>query len=130
MPNCADDRNRAGEDGPNDSLIVETGQIFRRSPTAGHDDHLGAAIALLCGYGLIHGVRGATSSALGLQLGEAYRGTMMALRASVVQLGYVLGGLFGGMLLERWGFPALAIAYAAFLVTSGLSTWRGIPGAR
>lgn len=78
--------------------------------------------ALLCGYGLIHGVRGATSSALGLRLGEAYRGTMMALRASVVQLGYVFGGLFGGMLLERWGFPALAIAYAAFLVAGGIST--------
>lgn len=91
---------------------------------------LGAAIALLCGYGLIHGVRGATSSALGLRLGAAYRGTMMALRASVVQLGYVFGGLFGGMLLERWGFPALAIAYAALLVAGGLITWRGIPEAQ
>ncbi|GBD16363.1 hypothetical protein HRbin26_01261 [bacterium HR26] len=55
---------------------------------------------------------------------------MMALRASVVQLGYVFGGLFGGMLLERWGFPALAIAYAAFLVAGGLITWRGIPRAQ
>jgi len=91
---------------------------------------LGMAVALLCGYGLIHGVRGATSSALGLRLGEAHRGTMMALRASVVQLGYVFGGLFGGALLERWGFPALAIAYAAFLVGGGLITWRGISGER
>lgn len=91
---------------------------------------LWSAVTLLSAYGAIHGVRGATSSALGLRLGDAYRGTMMALRASVVQLGYVAGGLLGGLLLEHSGFAGLAAVYAGFLLVGGLLTWRGIPAAR
>lgn len=79
-------------------------------------------VALLTGYGLSQGVRGATSSALGLQQSPTHRGTLMALRAAVVQLGYVLGAVAGAVLLPRGGFALIGLGAASLLVLGGLLT--------
>ncbi len=81
-----------------------------------------AAVGLLTGFGLSQGVRGATSNTLGLKQAPRYRGTMMALRASVVQLGYVLGGVVGGLVLERGGYAALGFVFGLMIAAGGLGT--------
>ncbi|MDI3339551.1 MAG: MFS transporter [Sphaerobacter sp.] len=93
-------------------LLVALGR-----PTA-----LPVTVTLLTGFGLSQGVRGATSSALGLQQSPTHRGTLMALRAAVVQLGYVLGALAGGLLLPRGGFALVGAGGAGLILAGGILT--------
>lgn len=81
---------------------------------------LGLTVGLLILFGLSQGARGATSNALGLQQSPRYRGAMMALRASVAQLGYVFGGLFGGLMLESGGMPLLAVVFGTAIAVAGV----------
>jgi predicted MFS family arabinose efflux permease len=71
-------------------------------------------------FGLGQGFRGATSSALGLRQAPRYRGAIMALRASVVQFGYVFGGVIGGVLLATSGLTAVGLGFAALIAIAGL----------
>jgi hypothetical protein len=48
VPNAGNDRDAARENGANDAFVVETPEVVRRTPAAGEDDHLGAAVALEC----------------------------------------------------------------------------------
>lgn len=78
---------------------------------------------LLTLFGLSQGFRGATSSALGLRQSPTYRGAIMALRASVVQFGYVFGGLIGGVLLATSGLAAIGVVLSFFFVLAGLAVY-------
>jgi DHA1 family inner membrane transport protein len=77
-------------------------------------------VILLILFGLSQGSRGATSNTLGLQQSTRYRGAMMALRASVAQLGYVFGGLIGGLVLAWSGMPLLALVFGVLIALSGV----------
>jgi predicted MFS family arabinose efflux permease len=77
-------------------------------------------VGVLILFGVSQGVRGATSSVLGLRQASRYRGAMMALRASVVQFGYVFGGLIGGGLLGWIGLSGIGIVFAVLIAASGL----------
>lgn len=80
-----------------------------------------ATVLLFC-FGVSQGVRGATASVLGLQQSVRYRGTIMALRASVVQLGYVIGAIVAGLLLTHGGFPVVGLVGAGMIVIGGILT--------
>ncbi len=80
-------------------------------------------VALLVLFGLSQGTRGATSNTLGLQQSSQYRGAMMALRASVAQLGYVFGGLIGGLVLVHGGMPVLSVVFGILISAAGLLLW-------
>lgn len=77
-------------------------------------------VALLILFGLTQGARGATSTSLGLQQSQRYRGTLMAMRASVTQLGYVFGGLTGGVVLGSSGLPLLGAVFGLTIATAGV----------
>ena len=77
-------------------------------------------VGLMILFGLSQGARGATSNSLGLQQSPRYRGAMMSLRASVAQMGYVLGGLIGGLMLGIGGMPLLAIVFGTMIAVAGV----------
>lgn len=83
---------------------------------------LALAVVLLTAFGLSQGVRGATSSSLGLQQSPTHRGTLMALRAAVVQMGYVLGAIGGALLLPIGGFGLIGLGGALLLLLGGTMT--------
>jgi len=80
------------------------------------------AVVLLTAFGLSQGVRGATSSSLGLQQSRTHRGTLMALRAAVVQLGYVIGAIGGALLLPIGGYALVGVGGAVLLLVGGTMT--------
>jgi len=79
-------------------------------------------VVLLTAFGLSQGVRGATSSSLGLQQSPTHRGTLMALRAAVVQLGYVIGAIGGALLLPIGGYALVGVGGAVLLLVGGTMT--------
>jgi MFS transporter, DHA1 family, inner membrane transport protein len=78
------------------------------------------SLALLMIFGLMQGVRGAAASVLGLMQSPEHQGAMMGFRASVVQLGYVLGGLVGGVLLAVGGYTLLATVFGVLIVLASV----------
>lgn len=74
------------------------------------------SLALLMIFGLMQGVRGAAASVLGLMQSPEHQGAMMGFRASVVQMGYVVGGLVGGGLLAVGGYALLGTMYGLVIV--------------
>lgn len=81
---------------------------------------------LLVLFGLMQGVRGASASALGLMQAPEHQGTMMGFRASVVQLGYVLGSIAGGALLALGGYELLGVAFGLVIVAAALFMSYGV----
>jgi MFS transporter, DHA1 family, inner membrane transport protein len=80
------------------------------------------SLVLIVLFGMAQGVRGAASSVLGLSQSPEHQGTMMGFRASVVQLGYVLGGILGGVLLALGGYPLLGISFALLIAAAAVLT--------
>lgn len=78
------------------------------------------SLALLMVFGLMQGIRGAAASVLGLLQSPEHQGAMMGFRASVVQLGYVLGGLIGGVLLATGGYELLAVSFGLLIVLASI----------
>jgi predicted MFS family arabinose efflux permease len=78
------------------------------------------SLALLMIFGMMQGVRGAAASVLGLMQSPEHQGAMMGFRASVVQLGYVLGGVAGGVLLAAGGYELLAIMFGLLIVIASI----------
>lgn len=83
---------------------------------------LALTVVLLIAFGLSQGVRGATSSSLGLQQSPTHRGTLMALRAAVVQAGYVIGSIGNALLLPLGGFGLIGLSGALLLLVGGTMT--------
>jgi predicted MFS family arabinose efflux permease len=59
-------------------------------------------------------------AALGLQLANGRRMAAMSIRTAMVQFGYLVGTLMGGILLPRWGFAGLGLAFAALFTAAAL----------
>ncbi len=78
------------------------------------------SLALLMLFGMMQGVRGAAASVLGLMQSPEHQGAMMGFRASVVQMGYVVGGLIGGALLAAGGYALLGIMFGLVIVAASL----------
>jgi predicted MFS family arabinose efflux permease len=78
------------------------------------------SLVLLMIFGMMQGVRGAAASVLGLMQSPEHQGAMMGFRASVVQLGYVLGGVIGGVLLAAGGYSLLAIIFGLLIVVASI----------
>jgi MFS transporter, DHA1 family, inner membrane transport protein len=78
------------------------------------------SLVLLMVFGMMQGVRGAAASVLGLMQSPEHQGAMMGFRASVVQLGYVLGGVIGGVLLAAGGYSLLAIIFGLLIVAASI----------
>lgn len=70
------------------------------------------SLVLLIGFGMMQGIRGAAASVVGLAQSPRQQGIMMGFRASVVQLGYVFGGITGGVLLAIGGYSLLGVCFA------------------
>jgi MFS transporter, DHA1 family, inner membrane transport protein len=91
------------------------------------------SLVLLMFFGMMQGVRGAAASVLGLMQSPEHQGAMMGFRASVVQLGYVLGGISGGALLAAGGYALLAIMFGLVIVSASIfmatsvQTESGVP---
>ncbi|MEX2425357.1 MAG: MFS transporter [Thermomicrobiaceae bacterium] len=78
------------------------------------------SLVLLMVFGMMQGVRGAAASVLGLMQSPEHQGAMMGFRASVVQMGYVLGGLVGGVLLAAGGYLLLAVVFGLVIVVASV----------
>jgi predicted MFS family arabinose efflux permease len=78
------------------------------------------AVALFCGVGLMAGVRTPASSALGLDQLPDRPGAMMAARTAATQLGYMLGALIGGLVIQAASYGLLGFVLAGGMV---LSAW-------
>lgn len=79
--------------------------------------------------GLAGGVRTPTSSALGLDQLPDHPGAIMAARTAVTQLGYLVGGLAGGLVVGGWGYPALGLTLGVGMVASAVLVLRVRPDA-
>jgi MFS transporter, DHA1 family, inner membrane transport protein len=78
------------------------------------------SLVLLMIFGMTQGVRGAAASVLGLMQSPEHQGAMMGFRASVVQMGYVLGGLAGGGLLAVGGYALLGTTFGMVIVIASI----------
>jgi predicted MFS family arabinose efflux permease len=76
--------------------------------------------ALLTFFGFMQGIRGAAASVLGLMQSPEHQGAMMGFRASVVQSGYVLGGLVGGGFLALGGYALLGTMFGLLIIGASL----------
>jgi predicted MFS family arabinose efflux permease len=81
---------------------------------------LWVVVALIFAYGFCQGIRGAASSNLGLTQAPGNRGAMMGFRASVVQLGYVIGGALGGIMLLVGGYVMLGIVFGSMVALASV----------
>jgi MFS transporter, DHA1 family, inner membrane transport protein len=91
-------------------------------------------LSILMLFGMFQGIRGAAASVLGLMQSPEHQGAMMGFRASVVQMGYVLGGATGGVLLATGGYTLLGVVFglvifsATVLMAVGVDeTGYGVP---
>src|SRR5581483_5994059 len=78
---------------------------------------VGAALVLSCGIALITGLQA-----------EARRSRMIGLYGMMFAIGSTLGPLLGGVLVERWGWPAV-FWFRAPLALLALALLRGLPSA-
>ena len=78
------------------------------------------SLVLLMAFGMMQGIRGAAASVLGLMQSPEHQGAMMGFRASVVQMGYVLGGLVGGGLLAIGGYALLGTMFGLLIVVASV----------
>jgi MFS transporter, DHA1 family, inner membrane transport protein len=86
----------------------------------GFDMPVALAASLIALFGFAQGIRGAASSNLGLIQAPEHRGAMMGFRASVVQLGYVIGGVIGGVLLLVAGYEALGLVFGTIIIAAAV----------
>ena len=77
-----------------------------------------ATIALLALMAFVNGMRSMVASSLGMDTAPEDKLTVMAMRASANQFGYLLGAAAGGLALALGGFPALGGALAAMFFAS------------
>lgn len=78
------------------------------------------SLVLLMLFGMMQGIRGAAASVLGLMQTPEHQGAMMGFRASVVQMGYVLGGIIGGGLLAFGGYALLGTMFGLLIVLASV----------
>ncbi|TVR68679.1 MAG: MFS transporter [Sphaerobacteraceae bacterium] len=79
------------------------------------------SMTLLMLFGFMQGIRGAAASVLGLMQSPEHQGAMMGFRASVVQMGYVLGGIVGGAFLAAGGYALLGTMFGLLIVGASIA---------
>lgn len=77
-------------------------------------------VLLFCLTGVAAGLRTPASSGLGLEQLPDQPGAMMAARTAMTQIGYLIGGVVGGLLIAGPGFPALGFAIGVGMALSAL----------
>jgi predicted MFS family arabinose efflux permease len=82
------------------------------------------AVATFCTIGLAAGIRTPVSSALGLQQLTQHPGAIMAARTGTTQLGYLLGAILGGAVVEGAGYATLGLLLGAGMAASAVLVMR------
>lgn len=77
-----------------------------------------AALASLFVFTSLGGARFSSAQAMLTELSPASRGTVMALNASLQQLGIVLGSLDGALALQLWGYTAIGVTASAIMAAA------------
>jgi len=82
------------------------------------------AAATFCLLGLAAGIRSPAASALGLEQLPRHPGAMMAARTAATQLGYLLGGTTGGVVISHSGYGTLGVVLAIGMAVSAVLILR------
>jgi DHA1 family inner membrane transport protein len=77
-----------------------------------------ATIGLLALAAMLAGGRTLVASAFALEDSRGHRATLTGLRVAMVQLGYFVGSIVGGLALAAGGFAALGAAFGALLLAA------------
>lgn len=89
------------------------------------------AAATTIGFGALCFVTGARTylgSAVGLALAADRHAAAMSVRAAAAQIGWILGGLLGGIALAAGGYAAVGLVLGALYATGGLlHVWALMP---
>jgi DHA1 family inner membrane transport protein len=78
------------------------------------------SVAFLALLAFFAGGRTIAGAAFGLEIAENLRLASMSIRTSMLQFGYLLGTMVGGIVLSFWGYGGVWLVFAAMFTVAGL----------